>query len=196
MHRNTLVCVYIYTYIAALAKPNPILETNITLQMCSFTLISFRVLPHDSCFNRTSVLLCIYMHRLKWSLIAKQSVCLVDPISMLLSRLRSQILSQLLSQLRSQRRSQCQPFLRACLELSGCGSNRKNTTTTSGAHPAWFDLCVCGSRPGLGGVGSHRRLCGLGGVDSHRRLCGLVLSWFSLNTNRVFPLGLHRDWTP
>ena len=50
----------------------------------------------------TSVLLCIYMHRLQWSLIAKQSVCLVDPISMLLSRLRSQILSQLLSQLRSQ----------------------------------------------------------------------------------------------
>ena len=42
----------------------------------------------------TSVLLCIYMHRLKWNLNAKQSVCLVDPISMLLSQLRSQIRSQ------------------------------------------------------------------------------------------------------
>ena len=57
----------------------------------------------------TSVLLCIYMHRIKWILIAKQSVCLVDPMSMLLSRLLSQILSQLLSQLRSQRRSH--PYL-------------------------------------------------------------------------------------
>ena len=38
----------------------------------------------------TSVLWCIYMHRLEWSLIAKQSVCLVDPISMSLLQLRSQ----------------------------------------------------------------------------------------------------------
>ena len=49
-------------------------------------------------FIHTSVLLCIYMHRLKWSLIAKKSVCLVDPMSMLPSRLLSQILSQLRSQ--------------------------------------------------------------------------------------------------
>ena len=34
----------------------------------------------------TSVILCIYMHRLKRSLIAKQSVCVVGPMSMLLSR--------------------------------------------------------------------------------------------------------------
>ena len=39
--------------------------------------------------------LCIYMHRLKWSVIAKQSVCLVDRISMLLSQLLSQLRSQL-----------------------------------------------------------------------------------------------------
>ena len=31
------------------------------------------------------------MHRLKWSVIAKQSVCLVDRISMLLSQLLSQL---------------------------------------------------------------------------------------------------------
>ena len=34
------------------------------------------------------------MHRLKWSVIAKQSVCLEDPISMLLSQLLSQLRSQ------------------------------------------------------------------------------------------------------
>ena len=32
------------------------------------------------------MLLCIYMHSLKWNLIAEQSVCLVDPISVLLSQ--------------------------------------------------------------------------------------------------------------
>ena len=47
-------------------------------------------------FN-TSVLQCIYMHRLKWSFIGKQSVCLVDPISMMLSQILSQLRSQFLS---------------------------------------------------------------------------------------------------
>ena len=45
-------------------------------------------------YKKTSVLLCIYMHRLKWSVIAKQSICLKDPISMLLSQLLSQLRSQ------------------------------------------------------------------------------------------------------
>ena len=45
----------------------------------------------------TSVLLCIYMHRLQWSLIAKKSECVVDPISMLLSQLLSQLRPQLSS---------------------------------------------------------------------------------------------------
>ena len=45
----------------------------------------------------TSVFLCIYMHRLQWSLIAKKSECLVDPISMLLSQLLSQLRPQLSS---------------------------------------------------------------------------------------------------
>ena len=43
------------------------------------------------------MLLCIYMHRLQWSLIAKKSECLVDPISMLLSQLLSQLRPQLSS---------------------------------------------------------------------------------------------------
>ena len=45
----------------------------------------------------TSVLLCLYMHRLQWSLIAKKSECLVDPISMLLSQLLSQLRPQMSS---------------------------------------------------------------------------------------------------
>ena len=45
----------------------------------------------------TSADLCIYMHRLQWSLIAKKSECLVDPISMLLSQLLSQLRPQLSS---------------------------------------------------------------------------------------------------
>ena len=45
----------------------------------------------------TSVFLCIYMHRLQWSLIAKKSECVVDPISMLLSQLLSQLRPQLSS---------------------------------------------------------------------------------------------------
>ena len=49
------------------------------------------------CINifSTSAPLCIYMHRLKWRLIAQQSVRLVDPMSMLLSQIRSQLRSQL-----------------------------------------------------------------------------------------------------
>ena len=69
----------------------------------------------------TSAPLCIYMHRLKWSVIAKQSVCLEDPMSMLLSQLLSELRPQLSFSLYEFEAIEMgiMSSSRLCLELSG-----------------------------------------------------------------------------
>ena len=97
MHRSTLVYIYIYPPITHFFLLGYIyIYVYLYIGGVILSSLLYRLLQLYI-YIYTSVLLCIYMHRLQWSLIAKQPECLVAPISMLLSQILSQLRPQVSS---------------------------------------------------------------------------------------------------